>query len=140
MIPAILAAPMVEGVLGSVVGSVAGLFNGHSSAPAATQSPSSFAPILNQIAARASASLYATPSGSMTNADWNDMSASDVHNWMLSLTGKHVHAVDLQGHTVSGIVQGYSTMNGTMGLNVSGHFVSLSTLNQVSWSPAIATR
>jgi hypothetical protein len=143
VIPAILAAPAVESVIGSlagsVVGSVAGLFggNGPSSSAGATSAASSFAPILRQAAAHATASMYATPSGSMTAADWSGMSGTDLHSWMMSLTGRHVHAVSTQGKTVSGIVQGFSTMNGTTGLNISGHFVSLSNLNQVSWSPAI---
>lgn len=137
MIPAILAAPVVESVLGSVAGSVAGLF-GANSTP--TPSTASFAPMLRQAAVRATASLYATPTGSMTTNDWNAMTPTDLQTWMTSLTGKHVHAVDLQGHTLSGIVQGASTMNGEMGLNVGGHFVPLSNLNQVSWSPAIASR
>ncbi len=140
MIPAILAAPAVEGLLGSVAGLASSIFSSPSSASApvsAVQPTSSFGPILNQVAARAHASLYATPTGSMTTNDWSGMSSTDLHNWLLSLTGKHVHAVDVGGRTVSGIVQGSSTMNGTMGLNVGGHFVSLSTLNQVTWSPAI---
>ena len=98
---------------------------------------SSFGPILSQVAARAHASLYATPTGSMTPNDWSGMSSTDLHSWLLSLTGKHVHAVDVGGRTVSGIVQGASTMNGALGLNIGGHFVSLSNLNQVTWSPAI---
>jgi hypothetical protein len=138
VIPAILAAPAVEGLLGSVAGLASSIFSGPSaSSPGATPPASSFAPILNQVAERASASLYATPTGSMTTNDWNGMSTTDLHNWMMNLTGKHVHAVDIGGRTVSGIVQGYSTMNGTTGLNISGHFVSLSHLNQVTWSPAI---
>ncbi len=138
MIPAILAVPAVEGVLGAVAGSVAGLFGANSSSSAATTS--SFAPMLRQAAVRATASLYATPSGSMTPSDWSGMSSTDLHSWMMGLTGKHVNAVDFQGHTVSGIVQGFSTINGALGLNVGGHFVSLSNLHQVSWSPSIATR
>ncbi len=147
MIPAILAAPMVEGVLGSVAGTVGGIASSLFSSPSSSSttgtaaSPAArFAPLFNQIAARASAALYSTPTGSMTTADWNGMDSTDLHSWLMSLTGKHVHAVDLQGHTVSGIVQGFSTMNGTTGLNIGGHFVSLSNLNQVSWSPAIANR
>jgi hypothetical protein len=143
VIPAILAAPVAEGVLGSVAGSVAGvvsgLFGGNPAAPVnnANASSSSFGPILNQVAARATASLYSQPSGSMTSMDWSQMGGTDLHTWLMSLTGRHVNAVDTSGRTVSGIVQGFSTMNGTMGLNIGGHFVSLSHLNQVSWSPAV---
>jgi len=140
VIPAILAAPAVEGLLGSVAGMASSIFSSPSSASApagASQPTSSFGPILSQVAARAHASLYATPTGSMTPNDWSGMSSTDLHNWLLSLTGKHVHAVDVGGRTVSGIVQGSSTMNGAMGLNIGGHFVSLSNLNQVTWSPAI---
>ena len=139
MIPAILAAPVVESVLGGVAGSVAGLFSGQSPAATGSQSTASFAPMLRQAAARATASLYATPTGSMTSNDWSSMSPTDLHSWMTGLTGKHVHAVDLQGHTVSGVVQGFNTVNGAMGLNIGGHFVSLSHLSQVSWSPATST-
>ncbi len=139
MIPAILAAPAVEGLLGSVAGIASSLFSNPSSAstPAAAQPTSSFGPLLSQVAARAHASLYATPTGSMTTNDWSGMSSTDLHNWLLGLTGKHVHAVNVDGRTISGIVQGSSTMNGVMGLNIGGHFVSLSNLNQVTWSPAI---
>ncbi len=138
MIPAILAAPVVEGVLGSVASLASSLFSPSSSissdaAPVAT----SFAQSLQQVAARASAALYNTPTGSLTSNDWNGMGGTDLHNWMMSLTGKQVQTVDVGGKTVTGIVQGFSTMNGTVGLNVSGHFLPLSNLNQVTWSPAI---
>jgi hypothetical protein len=139
VIPAILAAPVVEGVLGSVAGLASSIF-APPSASATSASPvasGSFAQSLQQVASRATAALYNTPTGSMTPNDWSGMNGTDLHNWMMSLTGKHVNAVDLGGKTVSGIVQGYSTMNGTMGLNVGGHFLPLSNLNQVSWSPAI---
>jgi hypothetical protein len=140
VIPAILAVPAVEGLLGSVAGVASSILSAPFSQggpSSATPAASGFGPILSQVSSRASALLYATPTGSMTTNDWNGMSGTDVHNWMMSLTGKHVHAVETDGKTISGIVQGYSTMNGTTGLNISGHFVSLSNLNQVSWSPAI---
>ena len=139
MIPAILAAPIAEGVLGSVAGLASSIFAPPSSpaSPASPAASSSFAQSLQQVAARATAALYNTPTGSMTANDWNGMGATDLHNWMMGLTGKFVHTVDVGGKTISGIVQGYSTMNGTTGLNVGGHFLPLSNLNQVSWSPAI---
>jgi hypothetical protein len=140
MIPALLAAPVVEGVVGSMVGSVAGLLGANSSTSAGASSASSFAPMLRQAAARATASLYASPTGAMTTSDWSGMSGTDVQSWLTTLTGKRVHTVDLQGHVVSGVAQGFSTVNGAPGINVGGHFVALSTLNQVSWSPAIAGR
>ncbi len=139
MIPAILAAPVVEGVLGSVASLASSIFAPPSASLAASAAPAtgSFAHSLQQVASRATAALYNTPTGSMTTNDWNGMGSTDLHNWMMSLTGKQVHAVDVGGKIVSGVVQGYSTMNGSIGLNISGHFVPLSNLNQVTWSPAI---
>ena len=63
------------------------------------------------------------------------MSDPDLRTWMMGLTGKQVHAVDSQGHAVSGIVEGYSQTGGTMGLNINGHLLSVSNLSQISWSP-----
>jgi hypothetical protein len=138
VIPAILAAPVVEGVLGSVASLASSIFSPPSASSAASAPAStSFAQSLQQVSARASAALYNTPTGSMTTNDWNGMSSTGLHNWMMSLTGKQVQTVDLGGKTLSGVVQGYSTMNGSVGLNVSGHFLPLSNLNQVTWSPAI---
>lgn len=134
MIPALLAAPMVEGVVGSIAGSVAGLFSPQSSAPA---SSAAFNPYLEQARAAASSALFATPSGSMTSNDWSQMSPADVQTWMKSLTGKHVHATDISGRTISGVVNGLTLNGGVPALNVGGHLVSLSQVNQITWSPAI---
>lgn len=141
MIPALLAAPMVEGVVGSVAGSVAGgiqsLFS-QPSAPAQSAS-SSFNPYLERATqtASSSASSYNTPSGAMTSLDWSQMSPTDVQSWMKSLMGKYVHATDVSGRTVSGVVNGLTLNGGVPALNVGGHLVSLSQANQITWSPAI---
>lgn len=134
MIPALLAAPVVEGVVGSIAGSVAGLFSPQSSAPAPS---ASFNPYLEQAHAAASAAMFTAPSGSMTTNDWSQMSPTDVQTWMKSLTGKHVHATDISGRTVSGVVNGVTLNGGVPSLNVGGHLVSLSQVNQITWSPAI---
>lgn len=141
MIPALLAAPMVEGVVGSIAGSVAGavqsLFSpsSPSSAPAA-----SFQPYLEQAgpgAASSSLSPYATPSGTMTTLDWSQMSPADVQSWLQSLAGRHVQVTDVSGRTVSGTVNALLQNGGVPALNVGGHLVSLSQVNQITWSPAI---
>jgi hypothetical protein len=129
----LLAAPVIEGVLGSV----AGLFAPDSSSAPAPASAPNFAPYLKQAAAAATASVLTSPAGSMSPLDWNQMSGSDLGIWMKSLTGRHVNATDLQGHTVSGIVNGVTLNGGVPSLNIGGHLVSLSKLNQVTWSPAV---
>jgi hypothetical protein len=138
VIPAILAAPMVQGIVGSVansvVGSVAGLFSPQSSAPAPS---AAFNPYLERASAAASAATFDTPSGSMTSNDWSQMSPADVQSWMKSLAGKHIHATDISGRTVSGVVNGLTMNGGSPTLNVGGHLVSLSQVNQITWSPAI---
>jgi len=144
VIPAILAAPVAQGIVGSVLGSVGGtlssLFSSPSSAaPASSVSPS-FAPLLTRAAAQAHAAALNSPMGTMTSTDLGSMSETDLRTWMMGLTGKHVHAVDSQGHAVSGIVEGYSQTGGTIGLNINGHLLSVSSLSQISWSPAISNR
>ena len=140
MIPALLAAPMVQGIVGSIAGSVAGtvesLFSHPSAAPA---NSAAFNPYLEQASqsAVAAPSAYATPSGSLTTNDWSQMSPADVQSWMQSLTGKHVHATDVSGRTVSGVVSGVTQNGSVLSLNVGGHLVSLSQVNQITWSPAV---
>ena len=142
MIPALLAAPLVQGVVGSIAGSVAGTVQGLFSSPSSSSSPASsaaFNPYLERAgqAATSAPSPYAAPSGSMTSLDWSQMSPADVQSWMQSLTGKHVHATDISGRTVSGVVNGITQNGGVPTLNVGGHLVSLSQVNQITWSPAI---
>jgi hypothetical protein len=141
VIPALLAAPMVQGIVGSIAGSVAGTVEGLFSHPSSTPAASaSFNPNLEragQGATQSAVSPYATPSGSMTTLDWSQMSPTDIQSWMQSLTGKYVHATDVSGRTVSGVVNGLVQNGGAPALNVGGHLVSLSQVNQITWSPAI---
>jgi len=135
VIPALLAAP---GIIEGVAGAVGSLFSDPSSSAAPSQaSTASFAPYLKQAAAAATASVLNSPSGSMTPMDWNQMNGSDLGTWAKGLTGRHVNATDINGHIVSGTVNGVTVNNGVTSLNIGGHLVSLSQLNQISWSPAV---
>ena len=140
MIPALLALPMVEGVVGGVVGSVANCFAPSTPPPAATGSASSsFTPYLNNATATAAAtqpSLAAGPTGTMRSDQWSGMQTSDLKSWMSSLAGKHVNATDATGRTYSGAFNGAQQLGNTLALNIGGHLVSLSQLSQISWSPS----
>jgi hypothetical protein len=141
VIPAILAAPIAESVVGSVIGSVGGTLSSLFSSPSSSStSAASFAPMLRQAATQAHAAALNSPMGTMTSTDLAGLSGSDLHTWMTGLTGKHVQAVDSQGHTVSGVVEGCTQTGGSFGLNVNGHLLSLSNLSQITWSPAISSR
>ncbi len=142
MIPAILAAPIAETLIGSLLGSVEGRLSSALGSPGAASpvSSASFAPMLQQAAAQAHAAVLHSPMGTMTSTDLGSLSDIDLRSWMMGLTGKQVHAVDSQGHAVSGVVEGYSQTGGTIGLNINGHLLSLSNLSQISWSPALANR
>jgi hypothetical protein len=142
VIPALLAAPMVQGIVGSVAGSIAGtvesLFSQPSSTPASSASFNPYLERAGQGATTAYApSPYSTPSGSLTTLDWSQMSPTDIQSWMQSLGGKFVRATDVSGRTVSGVVNGLVQNGGVPALNVGGHLVSLSQVNQITWSPAI---
>jgi hypothetical protein len=139
VIPALLAAPMVEGVVGSIAGSVANGVQSLFSQPSAPAQSSSFNPYLERAsqAVANSTAAYSAPSGAMTSLDWSQMSPTDVQSWMKSLMGKYVHATDVSGRTVSGVVNGLTLNGGVPALNVGGHLVSLSQANQITWSPAI---
>ena len=139
MIPALLALPMVEGVVGSVVGGVMNAFSPSTPTPT-TSTGSAFNPLLNQATsalATPQASPTAGPTGSMRSDEWSQMNTSDMKSWMTSLTGKHVVATDETGRTISGLVSGMQQLGSTMALNIGGHLVSLSQLKQVSWSPSV---
>jgi hypothetical protein len=141
VIPAILAAPIAESVAGSVLGTVGGAISSLFSSPSSSRaSAASFAPMLRQAATQAHAAALNSPMGTMTSNDMAGLSGSDLHTWMTGLTGKHVQAVDSQGHTVSGIVEGCSQTGAAAGLNVNGHLLSLSNLSQLTWSPAVSNR
>ncbi len=132
MIPAILGIPVVEGVVGGVVGSVANLFApSDSSAPAPAGTPISskaFTPYLNSAAAATApqAPVATPPTGSMRADEWGQMAPTDVQTWANSLVGKHVDATDATGRTISGDVSGMQMLGSTLALNVGGHLVSLS--------------
>ena len=141
MIPALLAVPIVQGVVGGVVGQVMNCFAPSSPASAAPTpaSTTSFSPYMNRAASAATAAqpAMATPSSGIMRADqWGQMGTSDVKSWMTSLTGKHVNATDETGRTISGVVTGMQQLGNTLALNIGGHLVSLSQLKQVSWSPS----
>jgi hypothetical protein len=135
VIPAILAAPVVEGVLGQIIGMLA-----PQSSSSSTPAPS-FTPALNKAATAGTPVVTPSPiagtSGTMTSSNWSQMSATDLQSWMKSLAGSHVHATDISGRTISGIVEASQQTGGIPSLNVGGNLVSLSQLNQITWSPAV---
>jgi len=140
VIPALLGIPLVEGVVGSVVGSVVNCFAPSTPPPPASSSSStSFTPYLNNAAATTAAtqpSLTGSPTGTMRSDQWSGMQTSDLKSWMTSLAGKHVNATDATGRTISGVVNGMQQLGNTLALNIGGHLVSLSQLSQISWSPS----
>jgi septal ring-binding cell division protein DamX len=144
MIPALLGLPMVEGIVGGVVGSVANMFSpSQPDAPAPVSSAVStkgFTPYLNNAtAASAPQAPGMTPtSGSMRADEWGQMSPTDTQTFAQSLVGKHVTATDATGRTISGDVSGMQMLGNTLALNVGGHLVSLSQLKQITWSPSVA--
>jgi hypothetical protein len=132
VIPAILAAPLVEGVIGQVVNCLTPASN---SAPAA--SAPTFSPYLNRAATAAvQTPPSSSPSGIMRADQWNQMAPTDMQSWAKSLTGRHVDATDASGKTISGVVSGMQHTGNTFALNIGGHLVSLSQLKQVTWSPS----
>lgn len=140
MIGALLAVPMVEGVVGSVVGNVMNCFA--PSTPASSASAPAFSPYLNKAAlatpTAAQPSFTPSPTGTMRADQWSQMGSLDVKSWMQSLAGRHVDATDETGRTYSGVVGGMQQLGGVLALNIGGHLVSLSQLKQISWSPSVA--
>jgi hypothetical protein len=127
----LLVVPVVQGVLGQVMG----MFS--PSAPPASATPStSFANSLASATAAPSFSSFS--SGTMRSGQWNQMGASDLSSWTKGLQGSHVDATDDSGRTISGTVSGMQMMGNTMALNIGGHLVSLSQLKQITWSPSVA--
>jgi hypothetical protein len=140
MIPAILAAPVVEGVIGGVVDQVSNLFSSSSPSEPGPSSATSFNPYLNNATAATAPqpSVESSPTGTMRADDWSQMGKTDLQTWMKSLEGKHVNATDESGRTISGTVSGMQQLGNTLALTIGGHLVSLSQLKQVSWSPSVA--
>lgn len=136
MIPALLAVPVVQGVVGGVVGSVMNCFAPSTPAASASTSPPSFTPYFNSAATAPQPFPLTSPTGTMRADQWSQMGNSDVKSWITSLTGKHVNATDETGRTISGLVSGMQQLGNTLALNIGGHLVSLSQLKQISWSPS----
>jgi hypothetical protein len=139
VIPAILAAPMVEGVVGGVMNGVQSLFSSPDSAPTPVSAAAFNSKLGSATAAAAPvAASSTTPTGSMRAEDWSQMSPADQKSWVQGLAGKHVDATDEAGRTISGTVGGMQMLGSTLAVNIGGHLVSLSQLKQVSWSPSVA--
>jgi len=137
VIPAILAAPVVENVVGGVVNQVSSMLSSPESAPVSAAAFNSKLNSATAAAAPASAGS-ASPSGTMRADDWGQMSTADQKSWLQGLAGKHVDATDESGRTISGTVGGMQMLGSTLAVNIGGHLVSLSQLKQVSWSPSVA--
>ena len=139
MIPAILAAPMVEGVVGGVINGVESLFSSPDSAPTPASTAVFNSKLSTATAAAAPVSTTgAAPSGIMRASDWSQMSPTEQKTWLQGIAGKHVDATDESGRTISGLVGGMQMLGNTVAVNIGGHLVSLSQLKQVSWSPSVA--
>ena len=134
MIPALLAAPLVEGVLGQVLDALVP----HSSA----LTPPPFQAELQQASGRSnsSATVATASSGTMTAGQWTQMGSVEKTEWLQGLKGSHVNATDASGKTFSGVVEGLQKIGtGGMAVNIGGHLVSLAQLKQITWSPATIT-
>jgi hypothetical protein len=136
LIPAILAAPMVQGVVGGVVGSVMNMFAPSTPTAPAAASSASFGPMLQRMAQSLHNPAASASPGMKLSSDWSQMSATDAQTWLQSLSGRHVDATDAAGHSISGTVNGVSVAGHTLSLNIGGQLVSLSNLKQISWSAA----
>ena len=135
MIPALAALPMVEGLVGGVVGTVANVFApSQPTAPA----PATSAPFASALSRVTSAIPSATSPGIMRADQWNQMSGADVQSWAQSLTGHHIDATDTAGHAITGTVNGVTPNGNDISLNINGHPVALSDLKQISWSATAA--
>ncbi|HEX4140530.1 MAG TPA: hypothetical protein VHY09_09300 [Candidatus Methylacidiphilales bacterium] len=137
MIPVLAALPVVQGVLGGVVGSVANIFSSQPVAPA----PSSSIPFSSAFSSASSAAAAATVStscGVMRSAQWNQMSGTELQSWAKGLTGRHIDATDAAGHAITGTVNSVTTTGGDLSFNINGHPVALSDLKQISWSATAA--
>jgi hypothetical protein len=136
VIPAILAAPLVQGVVGGVVNGVMTMFSPSGRAPTSGSTAASFNPYLDRAATTPPSPPVSSSTGTMRSGDWNQMSSTDVQSWAKGLAGKHVDATDESGRTISGQVGGMQMLGNNLALNIGGHLVSLSQLKQISWSPS----
>lgn len=128
MIAALLAAPVVQGVVGQVVSQ----FAPHPIAPR-------FNPYIQNldIAPRAPANV-SSPSGTLQSSQWGQLGNSDLQGWLKGLVGRHVDAVDASGRTISGVLSAAQPLGGGNALTIGGHVISLSQLKQITWSPSVA--
>jgi hypothetical protein len=133
VIPAVLALPMVQSVVGGVVGSVANVFSGYQPAPTA-ESQVPFSTALNSASSAAAAATVSTSSGIMRADQWNQMGGPALQSWAKGLTGRHVDATDAAGHAITGTVNAVVQNGSTISLNINGHPVTLDSLKQISWS------
>ncbi len=135
MIPALLALPMVEGVVGQVLDTFS-----PSPTPTPALSPatgSAFSPVLARAASAVSLPDSNSPVGTMRADQWSQMNGTDLQTWAKSLSGRHVDATDATGRTISGVVNGAQVTGNNLEINIGGHVVSLSSLKQISWSPSV---
>ena len=137
MIPVLAALPVVQGVLGGVVGSVANMFGSQPTAPQPTTSLP-FSSALSSASAAASAATISTSCGIMRANQWDQMSGSELQSWAKGLTGRHVDATDAAGHAITGTVSGVTPSGNDISLHINGHLVALSDLKQISWSATAA--
>ncbi len=138
MIPALLAMPMVEGVVGGVVGSVASAFAPSEPTAPAPAATIPFSSALSRVTAATPAAPSTSSPGILRADQWGQMSEADLQSWAKGLQGHHIDATDFAGNAVSGTVQSVQQSGHTVSLNVGGHLVSLSALKQVSWSAQAA--
>ena len=134
MIPALLAAPMVQGVIGNVGGVVGGMINSLAPAKPSAEAPP-FSAYIDRVA-RPSTSPAGSSVGIMRSEQWSNMHPTDLVTFANSLAGRHVDATDESGHVFSGTVTGTQQLGDSLALKIGGHLVSLSQLKQISWSPA----
>jgi hypothetical protein len=132
MIPALLALPFAQSALGSVAGGLASTLGGVISNGAQT-----FGQQFNSLTnmGQPSASTV-SPSGTLQSSQWNQMNSSQLQAWGQALVGKHVDSTDIAGNAISGLVSGIHQANGITTMEIGGHLVTLSQMNQISWSPS----
>jgi len=137
VIPVLAALPVVQGVLGGVVGSVANVFTSTPTAPM-PESPVSFSTALNNASSAAASATVSTSCGIMRADQWNTMSGAQLQSWAKGLAGRHIDATDAAGHAITGTVNGVTPSGNDISLNINGHLVALSDLKQISWSATAA--
>ncbi len=134
MIPALLALPFAQSAISSIAGGLASTLGGALSNGAQT-----FGQQFNSLTNSAQAAISkVSASGTLQSNQWNQMNGSDLQAWGQALVGKHVDATDIAGNAISGLVSGIHQANGITTMEIGGHLVTLSQMNQISWSPSIS--